>query len=235
LEIGGSTTHTINLKSNLTGESSEKESFKVKVPLKVPPCTTMIVPVEVHEIKFKGKYRLTILAKGKGDAKLRIPWQTDKDVTVYFHEKFTVDVYFDGADKKLIEAAWYAKKAECDDGPCAKKKMVKVFLKDIKIDAYGIGNDWSFDMTIGSNKSDGSKGLVFELQKEQSDGIINIPVNIDITENDPVHDDHGSASGNLTIDLSTKSGSGVVTGTCQAEKRDTGSANFEFQFDWTVE
>lgn len=238
IELGGSTSYGLSLTGEASGSTTKEDAKTVEVKANVPPCSTLEMPIHITETKSSGKYTLTVKVRGSGTATLDIPWWFDSDVPVIFYEKFTIDIDYDGLTSDTIQTAWLPKKANCDEGPCA-KRMLKVYLKKVGIKASGMGNDWQFDVKVGASTTSGKKSdiekLVFENRYDASTSTIQLPVAINIVEKDPVYDDHGSANGILAIDLNQQSGSGTVAGSAKAVKRDTGSATFNFQFEWKVD
>lgn len=124
---------------------------------------------------------------------------------------------------------------------------VNISLSSIQVEHKGIGREFILGFRIADSETELRKDMrsrenAYEIgasvfsQVIQINGKepINLPLVIDIVEDDPANDDTGSVSANLLIDPGQGSGTAVIQGGIESGNREKGFGNFHFTFDWTL-
>ncbi len=236
INVGGSTKRSFSLTGELSGTDTNKESKTFTMSAKVPPCSSLEMPIRITETEIDVEFEIDVVVSGSGTAMLDIPWWVDSEVHIIIYEKFTIRGSIKGIKSSTFQGGWIPKKATCPQGPC-NKKIAKIKLSDVKVQAKGIGDDWKFSVNVGGTHRPGTlssiKGTTYKVICEGER--MEIPVHVDIVEEDPKYNDYGSGSGVIIIEPIKEKGQSIIKGSARAFNADKGSASFDFVFDWTVE
>ncbi len=247
-----------SLGSELSAERSlskvSTSSIEVAIRRAISRSEKLSIPKAPRCKKIKAPYGLELVADVTGEISFFREFKMDLSqgyIPTSFSNTFTqlsakLDLQVSIDAKVSAEKTTITPATKCEKCP-KKGRKISFRLDKVLIQSRGIGSDWVFNINVGGSGTNLDKGklksrktphkidkLVHEQKIEGDPKTLDVPVVIGIVELDPKYNDTGSGGGIIKVDLSKKSGTAIIPGHATASRADTGSAEFQFYFTWTV-
>jgi hypothetical protein len=121
-DLGGKTTYSISVTGTVSGKENATKGEKVTVPVTVPPCSKVTVPIVIASTEYSGNIEVEVEIRGKATAYIDVDWAFDPKVNLVIFQKLTIPGTFKGVKGRIVNAQWQQTEAECPPGsPCHNK------------------------------------------------------------------------------------------------------------------